>query len=629
MHHRKILLTFLFLAVLMIGGFLASTKAAWAGTGKIVGDKYNLPYPRIGVFLWAGTTEWFAQKGIDLVAASPGVDIEGVKKLSPKVLVSHTNDINKLCGDDRPEEWYYHDADGNRVSYWGGYLCNFNYQPFREFVGNTFAGMVGGADFVTTDGLWTMPGRAEILQTVRSRIGDTPFMVNGNGGYEQDKSMYEYYNGSFLEDGGNFNSNWDSAFGTYEDMMNYARQPHIIVIDGTPTNWSLPNMTDDFKLMRFGLGTTLLGDGYFSYEVGINNHFYIGYFDEYDLDLGYPKGAPQCIKNEGRWGYEKRCVFVRFFDKGVSILNVKGKSESISDNDLKSLPGYAGPYYRFRGGQDTVWNNGQLFTSLNLDGQKELTNEQYEHYKIWGDAIILLKEPKVVVADIIIDDHPLVTSPANKQTELKGAAWEIVKPGKGDKFWRLYSSELGESPASYGAISASKNAEAIFRPKIGVPGRYRVSEWHGNDYAESETTSAIYEINYKGGVKVESINQSQSYGQWNFLGEFYFTEGDSGYVKLNNNGQGVLVADAVKFEYQDAVLMADFNCDGQINIADFGILLSHWGQKENNGSLKKYKHPLCQEAKSLDLVLDNTINIKDLGALLSCWGNPDNETCYQ
>ncbi|MDD5289980.1 MAG: hypothetical protein PHT40_02120 [Patescibacteria group bacterium] len=77
---------------------------------------------------------------------------------------------------------------------------------------------------------------------------------------------------------------------------------------------------------------------------------------------------------------------------------------------------------------------------------------------------------------------------------------------------------------------------------------------------------------------------------------------------------------------QGAAYKADFNCDGVINISDFGILLSHWGQTEK---IKEYQNAQCGVARSLDLAANNRIDTSDLSALLSCWGTPEEEVCME
>lgn len=72
---------------------------------------------------------------------------------------------------------------------------------------------------------------------------------------------------------------------------------------------------DDEQTMRFGLATTLMGDGYFGYDAGTAARGNWWWYKEYDAPLGYPKG--DCTRNEdGTWQ--------RDFDGGTVVVNGSG-----------------------------------------------------------------------------------------------------------------------------------------------------------------------------------------------------------------------------------------------------------------------------------------------------------------
>ncbi|HPA25148.1 MAG TPA: hypothetical protein PLK76_00010 [bacterium] len=77
-------------------------------------------------------------------------------------------------------------------------------------------------------------------------------------------------------------------------------------------------------------------------------------------------------------------------------------------------------------------------------------------------------------------------------------------------------------------------------------------------------------------------------------------------------------------------IKADFNCDGKINIQDFGILLSYWGKTEPPDNILHYTNASCKDQEK-NLNLDNifsgsdhkaVITENDFGVLLPCWGTP-------
>jgi hypothetical protein len=100
--------------------------------------------------------------------------------------------------------------------------------------------------------------------------------------------------------------------GSYFEWLAQARDPNLTMIetyedDGSPdpdgdgeydNPADDPGFVPDYRKMRFGLTTALLGDGFFSYEINTNGHGSLGllWFDEYDNAgagrgyLGQPRG---------------------------------------------------------------------------------------------------------------------------------------------------------------------------------------------------------------------------------------------------------------------------------------------------------------------------------------------------
>lgn len=76
------------------------------------------------------------------------------------------------------------------------------------------------------------------------------------------------------------------------------------------------------------------------------------------------------------------------------------------------------------------------------------------------------------------------------------------------------------------------------------------------------------------------------------------------------------------------ILLADFNCDGGINVIDFGILLSHWGK--SGTEVENYTNGTCE--KSLNLNKKGGIDENDFPGLLSCWtraGERTKDVCFE
>jgi len=552
----------------------------------------NHGYPRTAIYNWGGAPmEWYAKFDlVDFSSTSTGL-VQQIKDIDPNTVVLSTSGWtaygHPFVITPLPEPWFARDSKGNKIDTGGGNLlvdltnmCDlYNGQRYNQKLPEVLVNRVDLSVFdgIASDWLWSKPhgvsdidldkngvndyqehgenwvisvwqgGLETLLTNLRNRMPSDKLILINSGLFHE--FGWSQTNGVLLEHSSGFYGGWKYFFDLYQRWMKEARSPHILLLDGNPSGDDpyCPSPSKNyFKLMRFLLTLTLLGDGYFSFsDIESNEHFYDKYYDEFDLDLGYPTTGAQTLYCEGST-WDPHCIWIRFFDNGVSIFNPKGEPQIVTDNDLRTLSGYDGPYYRFRGGQDSDFNNGQLFTEIELFGA--VVNS-----KTIGDGIILLKEPLAVVSGIIIDDFDVGTSPGSNPPELIGN-W-IHNDESGGAFYALtvrgYKNWYG-----YGySLPGDGQNKAIYRPTIGVAGNYEVFEWHGwlggspDDIQEG--TNVPFTITYTQGTKVSgTIDQSTNYGKWNSLGTYYFDKGTSGKVTLNNNANGIVIADAFKFVFR-------------------------------------------------------------------------------
>ena len=87
---------------------------------------------------------------------------------------------------------------------------------------------------------------------------------------------------------------------------------------------------------------------------------------------------------------------------------------------------------------------------------------------------------------------------------------------------------------------------AIWTPNIPQAGEYSIYAWWVD--STNRATNAPYTINYNGGSETVTVNQETMGGTWNYLGTYTFSAGTSGSVVLSDNANGLVVADAIKFE---------------------------------------------------------------------------------
>jgi hypothetical protein len=334
---------------------------------------------------------------------------------------------------------------------------------------------------------------------------------------------------------------------TMQEWMATAPEPHFLLEDCES------EYKDDFREMRYMLTETLLGDGFFSFcekRGDFNEHWFKRYYDEYDLNLGYPTSDAEELDN-GCW--------VRFFDNGVSIVNTTGDYKTVTDANLQTSSYYHGKYHRFEGGQDPDMNDGTEFSTITLFGD--------DAGGTTGDGIILVREAQTVISDIVIDNCDAATSPGSVTATFTGTWVHDDEMGTckdcsgGDDFYRMAyrGGTNGVYDYSYTQKGYGQNT-ATYKPTISVAGYYEVSEWHGWEGEKdgvntpsgfTESTNTPYTLTYSGSATTSgTINQSINYGQWNSLGTYYFDKGTTGKIVINNNANGEVIADAFQWVFK-------------------------------------------------------------------------------
>jgi hypothetical protein len=170
--------------------------------------------------------------------------------------------------------------------------------------------------------------KTELSRKVREALGpDVPFMTNQAGEWG-----FPTMNGILLEDyldyvldGG---MSWDHVLQTY---LHWTQEPHKPTLTTIVSSSGIQPPFDPWRTlneearqallergrnllprMRFGLATTLMGDGYFAYDLHTRWRGQRWWYPEYDAPLGYPKG-PAAKQPDGTWRRE--------FDGGAVVVN--------------------------------------------------------------------------------------------------------------------------------------------------------------------------------------------------------------------------------------------------------------------------------------------------------------------
>lgn len=395
---------------------------------------------------------------------------------------------------------------------------------------------------------WAL-GRDQWLVLLRagmqSRLpgGANKILLNNGGPLTDCYSLVEgHIFEGFLYFGGNLFSNYHNYFEPdYVNWINNGRKPSLMSIqDFIPDKWAADGK-ERFWKMRFGLTTSCIYEMYYGMAYTLYFRDPIWY-DEMEADLGYPVDSQIITLPSG--------LVLRYFTNGVAVCNPTGQRKTLSAADL-----VGGPFYRMKGGQDPTFNTGEPFTSVELFGVI------YNDTDWRGDGILLFRQPTTVVTDIIVDNFDFnQTSPSSNPIELTGSWTKKVTKGSitfdpANPYYVQDTSKLYDDSYGYQAISAGTGeGTATWRPTIGVPGWYEVAEWHPwhGDYPSSsaEATNVPFVVVADGANKLAgTINQQVNYGQWNRLGYVNLPQGVTSYIRITNNANGVVMADAMRFHY--------------------------------------------------------------------------------
>jgi hypothetical protein len=315
----------------------------------------NPSFPRTGN-LWGGAP--LIDKGMPHCARIDlwlGVDfnedqIYQLRQLNPDIQI--LTSINAIEHKGLSEDYYLHDAHGNRVEVWPGsyrlnltkfyvaeYQAQYAYQRIldnnlmfdgcffdnvmttqswqkHDIYGNPFhpdADEDGiPDDLAAFDAAWKAGVFYELTE-FRKLMPHA--LVTGHSMNIYESGIDSLFNGisigfwtaEVIEGRRSFTE----TFNMYNAWNTDALSPHITMIESSPPHqiaygydyapWDkIPPSTLEFArtyypYMRFGLAFTLMNNGYFAHEYGDTWHGNDWWYDELDFDLGYPLGPPESL----------------------------------------------------------------------------------------------------------------------------------------------------------------------------------------------------------------------------------------------------------------------------------------------------------------------------------------------
>jgi len=326
-----------------------------------------------------------------------GAVIHAVKNLNPDIIIlayvpsqsfnyQYWNNNYSLFGKLRPisDNWWLKDPQGQIISQWTG-LHNINMSEewgrhlvdfvnknivdlygvdgvFFDMVSESISWINNGNIDLDNDGVRDTPQFADnlwrqrtqyLLQYAKDNIQTKYILINGS-----DYSTYQpLVNGRMLE---NFMAPWENSKNWTYLMNGWKKnkknnlKPQLTIINANSNN---SGFSDNYSHVRFTLISSLLEDGgYFAYDYGDRNHGQTWWYDEYNVNLGSPTGAPQSLSNYSTYTAD---VWRRDFTNGLVILNSTSEKKTV---DL------GGDYEKIKGTQDNKINNGAIVSQTVIDG---------------------------------------------------------------------------------------------------------------------------------------------------------------------------------------------------------------------------------------------------------------------
>ncbi len=280
------------------------------------------------------------------------------------------------------EQWYLHNSGGSRTSWWPGtYVLNVT--PGAPRVGgetltdymvrfvSTKLLSTGLWDGVFYDNAWDSityfvgndvdvngDGRSDANANIEWQNGmknlyrktkeiNPSAIIIGNGTTRQ---YQQELNGKMLE---NFAANaWTNTMNTYQANSRGTAAPRVNIINSNTSNTGKENL----QHVRFGLGSALLEDGYFSYDHGDQNHGQTWWYDEYDVALGEPLSPSLAANTQGSYQPD---IWRRDFEHGLVLVNSTNATKTV---DL------GGEYEKINGKQASSINDGAIVSEVDIEG---------------------------------------------------------------------------------------------------------------------------------------------------------------------------------------------------------------------------------------------------------------------
>jgi len=268
-----------------------------------------------------------------------------------------TDPLHKQMKAGIQSDWWLRNANGTAASIWP----NTSALDLNSGWSNYLATFVDEKIYST--GLWDgifydevmdrddwENGYANLFSATRAKLGSNAIVIT-NG--SSSSALTPNVNGRMFEtfpSTGNSTTSWNGSANDYLSLSGKLGYDPVIVVNvNTENTGAMAN----YQKMRFGLTTTLLGNGYFSFDYGTENHAQLWTYDEYDVALGEPKG--EATSASGIWERE--------FEQGKVVVNPTSSMQTVQLD---------GEFEKLHGVQDPTVNDGSIVSRVTVRAQDGL-----------------------------------------------------------------------------------------------------------------------------------------------------------------------------------------------------------------------------------------------------------------
>ncbi|MFC1788271.1 putative glycoside hydrolase [Patescibacteria group bacterium] len=240
-----------------------------------------------------------------------------------------------------------------RTGYWDGVFYD-EVQDTIDYIGALDTDRNGVNDSAWEANTRWQAGFKKLFTLTRQKIGNKIILTNGSSSSDYasivDGRMYE-----------NFPTKpdplwqWRDWTRDYLKVENQITREPITVINANTNNTGAQS---DYQNVRFGLTTTLMGNGYFAFDFGDQNHAQLWTYDEYNAFLGAPQTKPNNVFNGSTT--ISTGVWQRDYERGKVLVNATEANQTVR------LDGF---YEKIHGTQDRSINDGSIVNRLTLQGR--------------------------------------------------------------------------------------------------------------------------------------------------------------------------------------------------------------------------------------------------------------------